>query len=647
MLLISPVQKALIFSQRCGILTTHSSNERNLPLIIPAIRQAIEAVRKRIDNLFRRGSKAPNSAPSDLPDPRVALKAYFGYDDFREGQREVIEKLLSGRNLLGAFPTAFGKSICYQLPGLMLPGLTVIISPLISLMKDQVDALRGRGIDSVGLLNSSLTPEEYQQELKRLESGEMKLLYVSPERFRSRRFLNTLKSHKISVFVVDEAHCISQWGHDFRPDYLALRTAIQAVQPYSAALFTATATPDVREDIVNQLQVEKCDTLIRSVERPNLKFSVCEVPGEPEKYQLLTKQLEQLTGKGIVYAGTRRQTEEIAAHLKEEGYRVDFYHGAREESERTRVQDAFFDDTAAGIEIVVATNAFGMGIDKPDIRYVIHWSISGSLEHYYQEAGRAGRDGESSQCILFFCSGDRHLQEYFIEESAPNQRNLLKLLKLIEVSPSVGKFRLVHAQEMESTTDVDESRIRVGISYLEKLGFLERRSNIPSNISVDLIEDSNGQSRILDNLQDQSEIRVIDFCQKHDLYPDELIEELTDLQSNGDLRYAGAEDTMLIELFHGSKLFEHMSEDKVGEKQYIQNKRGQLDQMILYAKTKSCRGKLVRGYFGERVDDDYRCNLCDICDPNLREVYNSLIEEIMQHHTPQAGQDTTNGLLLS
>ena len=239
----------------------------------------IKAISKIISGLFNRGSKAPNNVPENLSDPRAALKEHFGYDDFRTGQREVIEKLLSGRNLLGAFPTAFGKSICYQLPGLMLPGLTVIISPLISLMKDQVDALQERGIDSVGLLNSSLTPEEYAQELKRLENGEIQLLYVSPERFRSRRFLNTLKSHQVSLFVVDEAHCISQWGHDFRPDYLALRTAIQAVDPYSVALFTATATPDVREDIVKQLQVEKCETLIQSVARPNLKFSVCEGAG--------------------------------------------------------------------------------------------------------------------------------------------------------------------------------------------------------------------------------------------------------------------------------------------------------------------------------------------------------------------------------
>ena len=459
----------------------------------------IEAIRRIIENLLNQGNKAPDN----LSDPHAALKEHFGYDDFRTGQREVIEKLLLGKNLLGAFPTAFGKSICYQLPGLMLPGLTVVISPLISLMKDQIDALREKGIDSVGLLNSSLTPAEYRQELKRLADGEIKLLYVSPERFRSRRFLNTLKSHKISLFVVDEAHCISQWGHDFRPDYLALRTAIQAVKPYSVALFTATATPEVQEDIVKQLQVNKCETLIQSVERPNLKFSVCEVPGEPEKYQLLTKQLEQLTGKGIVYAGTRWQTEEIAEHLKAEGYRADFYHGAREESERTRVQDAFFDDTTAGIEIVVATNAFGMGIDKPDIRYVIHWTIAGSLEHYYQEAGRAGRDGKDSQCILFFCSGDRRLHEHFMEESAPNKPDLLELLRLVEDSPSIGKFRMVKAQKIESTNEIDKGKIRVGISYLEKLGFLQRRFNIPSSISVKLIKDSNGESRVLDSLRNQ------------------------------------------------------------------------------------------------------------------------------------------------
>ena len=303
--------------------------------------------------------------------------------------------------------------------------------------------------------------------------------------------------------------------------------------------------------------------------------------------------------------------------------------GAREEAERTRVQDAFFDDTETGIEIVVATNAFGMGIDKPDIRYVLHWTIAGSLEHYYQEAGRAGRDGEDSQCILFFCSGDRRLQEYFMEENAPNKPDLLELLKLIEGSPSVGKFRLVKVQEMEPKSEVDESKIRVGTSYLEKLGFLRRMSNIPSRISVNLMDGSNGGSRILGSLRDQSEIRITDFCQEHNLQPDKLMGELTDLQSDGYLRYAGAEDTMLIELYHGSKLFEHISEEKIGGKQYIQNKRYQLDQMIRYARTDRCRGVVVHRYFGESVGSDYRCSLCDICDPSLLDPYDSLIDEVI------------------
>ena len=321
----------------------------------------------------------------------------------------------------------------------------------------------------------------------------IKLLYVSPERFRSRRFLNTLKSHKVSLFVVDEAHCISQWGHDFRPDYLALRTAIQAVKPGSVALFTATATPEVREDIIKQLQVEKCETLIQSVERPNLKFSVCEVPGEPEKYQLLTKQLEQLTGKGIVYAGTRRQTEEIAEHLKGEGYRVDFYHGAREESERTRVQDAFFDDTSRRVsKSWLRPTHSGWGLISPISGMLSIGRLRVRLNITIRKRDARGGMVRIQQCILFFCSGDRRLQEYFMEESAPNRLYLLKLLKLIEGSPSVGRFRMVKVQEMESANGVEESKIRVGIGYLEKLGFLQRMYNIPSSISVKLIKDSNG-----------------------------------------------------------------------------------------------------------------------------------------------------------
>ena len=324
-----------------------------------------------IDELLNTPGASPTSSSvsaDDIQDKATdellpALRKYFGYADFRDGQREVVEKILNGENILAAFPTGYGKSLCYQLPALMLQGITVIVSPLISLMKDQVDALRDQKIYAVALLNSSLNWEEYRAELERLERGEIKLLYIAPERFRSRRFLDLLNSHQISLFVIDEAHCISQWGHDFRPSYLALRDAIRELHPSSIALFTATATPDVREDIREQLEIQRPQAFTRGIERSNLKFSVCEASGEAEKYLFLNEHLQQLRGKGIVYAGRRRETEEIASHLKKHGHRVDFYHAGRADFERKRVHDRFLDDGPDGLDLIVATNAFGMGID--------------------------------------------------------------------------------------------------------------------------------------------------------------------------------------------------------------------------------------------------------------------------------------------
>ena len=417
----------------------------------------LQALLQNVDELLNTPGEASPTSTGDTQveatdELLLALQKHFDYDAFREGQREVVETILNGENILAAFPTGYGKSLCYQLPALMLPGVTVIVSPLISLMKDQVDALREQRIYAVALLNSSLSWEEYRVELKRLERGEIKLLYIAPERFRSRRFLNLLNSHQISLFVIDEAHCISQWGHDFRPSYLALRDAIRELHPSSIALFTATATHDVRKDILEHLEIQPPQAFTRGIERSNLKFSVCEVSMEAEKYALLDEYLQQRGGKGIVYAGRRRETEEIASHLKKRGHRVDFYHAGRADVERKRVQDRFFDDGHEGLDIVVATNAFGMGIDKSDIRYIIHWTMTGTLEQYYQEAGRAGRDGETAHCILFYCPDDRGLHEWFVKESAPNKPDLLKLLKLIETFPSVGSLRMFAAEELEWLT---------------------------------------------------------------------------------------------------------------------------------------------------------------------------------------------------
>ncbi len=593
----------------------------------------LQALLQNVDKLLNTPGEVPTSPPISTDDTQdellVALKKYFGYTAFRDGQREVVEKILNGENILASFPTGYGKSLCYQLPALMLPGVTVIVSPLISLMKDQVDALREQGVYAVALLNSSLSWEESRAELERLERREIKLFYIAPERFRSRRFLNLLNSHQISLFVIDEAHCISQWGHDFRPAYLALRDAIRDLHPSSIALFTATATPDVRQDILQQLEIQPCQAFTRGIERPNLRFSVCEVSADAKKYPLLDEHLQQLTGKGIVYAGRRRETEEIALYLKKRGHRVDFYHAGRTDVERKQVQDRAFNDGPNGLDLVVATNAFGMGIDKSNIRYIIHWTMTGTLEQYYQEAGRAGRDDETAHCVLFYCPDDRKLHEWFVKESAPNKPDLLKLLQLIETFPSVGNFRMFAAEELEWLSSSNEGKIRVGISHLEKLGFLRRLYNLPSKLSVrtpsfEPIESAEiadeSQQILLRHLRSRSELHLLDFCRELDLRPDQLMEQLIDLQSEGYLRYWGAEDLVLIELLQDSDLFASMSADQMGFEDHLLSKRRQIDQIVFYALAEGCRGQLVREYFGETVEDDYRCESCDLCDPSLRLV---------------------------
>ncbi|MDD9973351.1 MAG: ATP-dependent DNA helicase, partial [Candidatus Poribacteria bacterium] len=397
---------------------------------------------KKVDAILNSVNAEEPIQDCQLPtDPLLeALSNHFGYTSFRNGQREIIEAILDGENVFAVFPTGHGKSLCYQLPALMLDGITVVITPLISLMKDQVDALRHQGIDTVSFINSTQTWDEYQNELARLRRNEIKLLYISPERLRSRRFLDILNAFPISLFVVDEAHCISQWGRDFRPAYLSLKDTIDVLQPRVISLFTATAPPEIQEDVLSVLNIPTPRTLTQGIERPNLKLIVQQNEDDDQKYQRLEKfltdqdpnlsmaqlgNLKTSPKNGIIYAGRRRETEEIANFLQRRGFRADFYHAGLEPHERTRVQEAFFDNSGNGLDIVVATNAFGMGIDKPDIRYIVHWTFTGTLEEYCQEVGRAGRDGKDALCVLLFCHDDRGLHEWFIKESAPDKQSLL------------------------------------------------------------------------------------------------------------------------------------------------------------------------------------------------------------------------------
>ncbi len=546
-----------------------------------------------------------------------ALQQYFQYRTFRHGQREIIEAILNEENVFAVFPTGHGKSLCYQLPALMLPGTTVVVSPLISLMKDQVDALKARQIESVSLINSTLSWEEYRLELNRLKQNKIKLLYISPERLRSRRFLDILNSVVISLFVIDEAHCISQWGHDFRPAYLSICDAIDTLYPRAIALFTATAPPDIREDILKILRIPEPQVLVQGMERPNLRLAVHKSEDEEQKYTLLEKNISSLKGNGIIYAGRRSETEEIAQFLQKQGYRADYYHAGRELHERKLIQEAFFDDSGNGLDIVVATNAFGMGIDKPNIRYIIHWTMTGTLEEYCQEVGRAGRDEKDSDCLLFYFHEDRELHEWFIKESAPDKPSLLKLLRTLENLKGTGQYRLVAMDELELEVGYKIAKIQVGLAYLEKLGFLKRWHNVPSQISVRLrtqpTDEISGQSELYTHLRQRRMTDILSFCRDLELSPRRVMEQLAELQSEGHLQYWGKDDLMLIELIKDSEFLSSLSEEQMGLGDYVKYKRSRIDKMVRYAAADACRTKFIRDYFGEEVPEDYRCGTCDNC----------------------------------
>ncbi|EMW5885151.1 DNA helicase RecQ [Enterococcus faecium] len=340
------------------------------------------------------------------------LKQYFGYDEFRPGQKEIIQKVIDQENVLGIMPTGSGKSICYQLPALLLDGLTVVVSPLISLMKDQVDAANQLGIPAT-FINSSLDGYETARRFQEIDRQQYRLLYIAPERFIMPDFIQAMKRWNVRMIAIDEAHCISQWGHDFRPSYLQMANQLDQLpnRPVIVAL-TATATVQVAADIKRLLKTPENNHIQTGFERENLRFQVIK---DQKKEQYLIEYLKiNKNQSGIIYAATRKEVDRLYHLLKKFDFSVGRYHGGLNENERTEMQEAFLYDR---LQLIVATNAFGMGINKSNVRFVIHYQIPGSLEAYYQEAGRAGRDGLSSEAILLFSPQDIQVQKFFIQQS--------------------------------------------------------------------------------------------------------------------------------------------------------------------------------------------------------------------------------------
>ena len=414
------------------------------------------------------------TASEILSQARAALLQRFGHHDFRPGQAAIIEAVLAGRDVLAVMPTGSGKSLCYQLPAVFRDGCTLVISPLIALMKDQVDSLQAQGVAAT-YINSSLSPQEQHERLRACRAGAYDLLYVAPERFRSQRFVEAVSGTRVSLFAIDEAHCISEWGHDFRPDYLRLRDAVALPSRPQVLALTATATVDVQRDIVQQLARPDMHSFVYGFDRANLVYRVVPLNGQAAKLKALHQLLAtQPDGSTIVYTSTRRAAEEIAGVLKERGAEVLLYHAGLSDAARKRAQDAFMERPNA---LIVATNAFGMGIDKPDVRYVVHFNLPRSLEAYYQEAGRAGRDGGEAHCVLLFSYGDVRIQEFLVEHNNPTREVLEHVYELLSAMGSPGTEIQLSSLLGRLGPGGSAMQLTAASRCLEKAGYVEQLTN--------------------------------------------------------------------------------------------------------------------------------------------------------------------------
>ncbi len=551
----------------------------------------------------------------------------FGLSSFRPGQREVIEHIVAGHDCLCVMPTGGGKSLCFQLPTVVRPGLTIVVSPLIALMKDQVDTLHRRGI-SATLINSTLSTTEQNDRLSEVADGKYSMVYVAPERLRNQRFLETIRATPVQLLAIDEAHCISEWGHDFRPDYARLGQFREALGGVQTIALTATATPRVRQDICDVLGLRQPKQFVTGFARSNLYIGSVHCNSDRDKDRALFEFLKNEKGCGIIYAATRKRCEGLVESIgKELQLSLGAYHAGLTLDQRKFIQEQFM---TGKLKAIVATNAFGMGIDKSDLRYVIHYNIPGSMEAYYQEAGRAGRDGLPSQCVILYSSQDRYIQEFFIENANP-PRDLLE--RVYECLCELTEDPIERtAQEIRELLDVPQSAESVGtaLQILARTGVIERlemsgglamfriSSQLPTLVDM-LPKDADVRRKVLraveraigDRRDEPVYVHPRWLMQQTGLERDALGRALNELKKLKPFEYVPPFRGRAIHFRRRGVPFDQL---KIDFKALDERKRAdfeKLEQVVTFAQSKKCRQLSILQYFGDPAAE--ACGLCDRC----------------------------------
>lgn len=569
-----------------------------------------------------------------MQDLRKELYKYFGYSEFRFGQEEIISSIIRGEQVIAVLPTGAGKSLCYQLPALISDDFSIVISPLIALMKDQVDNLNNNS-EIAAFINSTMSFTETEEVLQKISFGKIKLLYVAPERLDNKNFADKISNLHPNFLFVDEAHCISEWGHNFRPSYTKIREFIDYCSIKKVSAFTATATPEVVKDIETQLGFDKARLFVKGFERDNLHLNV---HADAKKNEKAFELLSVTPGPAIIYTTSRTNAEEVAEYLSMKGISCEYYHAGLSSIIRKKVQDDFINND---IRVICATNAFGMGIDKKDIRLIIHYNIPGSIENYYQEIGRAGRDNKDSYVHLFFVENDINIQNFFISNSHPTKELIQNIYS------AICDFNQVAVGSMP-TTDlvVDESYIsnyaKVKVSkgllhsalkFLENSGYMRCISEFEKKDTIQILMNKSKIEEFVrrtsnEELKNSLLILLREFgselfANHKQIYlnklsdligttEDTLHNSLITLDNLGIITYQSSskENSIILTAPRVEKERLQLNFKKINES-YL-NSRKKLDKMIDYAFTNDCRFKYIIGYFGEDVTD-YKCGNCDRC----------------------------------